>query len=70
MKTAAELKYGERGVISDLDYSNPLSLRVLEYGFTPGQEIEALPVSIFHDPVAFALRGSVIAMSERGGRVN
>ena len=62
MKTAAELKSGEIGVIDEIDESHPSSRRVLEFGFTPGQEIELINKSIFNDPLAFAVRGTLIAI--------
>ncbi len=62
MKTAAELNFGETGVISEIDESHPSSRRVLEFGFTPGQEIVLLNKSIFNDPLAFAVRGTLIAI--------
>ncbi len=62
MKTAAELKFGECAIIYDIDKSHPSSRRILEVGFTPGQEIELLNTSIFNDPLAFSVRGSIIAV--------
>ena len=62
MKTAAELKFGETGIIGDIDASHPSSLRILEVGFTPGQEIRLVNVSAFNDPLAFSVRGSIIAI--------
>jgi ferrous iron transport protein A len=62
MKTAAELEFGEIGIINEIDESHPSSRRVLEYGFTPGQEIELVTKSLFNDPLAFAVRGSLIAI--------
>ncbi len=62
MKTAAELKYGEKGIINDIDGSHPSARRILEVGFTPGQEIELMNISAFKDPLAFAVRGTVIAI--------
>ena len=62
MKTAAELNLGETGVISEIDENHPSSRRVLEFGFTPGQEIVLLNKSIFNDPLAFAVRGTLIAI--------
>jgi ferrous iron transport protein A len=62
MKTAAELKFGEIGIINEIDENHPSSRRVLEYGFTPGQEIELVNKSFFNDPLAFAVRGTVIAI--------
>ncbi len=62
MKTAAELKFGETGVIYEIDENHPSSRRVLEFGFTPGQEIELINKSLFNDPLAFAVRGTLIAI--------
>lgn len=62
MKTAAELNYGEKVTISDIDSNHPSHLRILEIGFTPGQVIELINKSAFNDPMAFSVRGSVIAI--------
>ncbi len=62
MKTAAELKFGETGIIGDIDASHPSSRRILEVGFTPGQEIQLINVSAFNDPLAFSVRGTIIAI--------
>ncbi len=62
MKTASQLNFGEKGVIADIDNSHPSYARMLEIGFTPGQEIELINSSIFNDPMAFAIRGTLIAV--------
>jgi ferrous iron transport protein A len=62
MKTAAELKFGEKVVIDDVDTDHPSSRRILEVGFTPGQEIELINISAFNDPMAFSVRGTLIAI--------
>jgi ferrous iron transport protein A len=62
MKTAAQLKVGEIGIIDEIDASHPSARRVLEFGFTPGQEIELINKSLFNDPLAFAIRGTIIAI--------
>jgi len=62
LKTAADMVHGEKGIISNIDGSHPSSRRILEIGFTPGQEIELINKSIFNDPLAFALRGTLIAI--------
>jgi len=62
MRKAHELAIGERAVIIDVDNSHPSSHRILEIGFTPGQEIELLNYSLFKDPLAFAIRGTIIAI--------
>jgi Fe2+ transport system protein FeoA len=62
MKTAAHLNFGEKGIIDSIDSSHPSFRRIIEIGFTPGQEIELINKSLFNDPLAFALRGTMIAI--------
>ncbi len=62
MKTAADLKLGEKAIITDIDNNHPSSHRILEVGFTPGQEIELVNKSIFNDPIALSIRGTIIAI--------
>ena len=62
MKSASQLKFGEKVVIKNIDSSHPSSRRILEIGFTPGQEIELINSSVFDDPLAFSIRGTLIAL--------
>ena len=62
MKTAADLNFGEKAIIDNIDFDHPSFRRIVEIGFTPGQEIELLSKSIFNDPLAFSLRGTMIAI--------
>jgi ferrous iron transport protein A len=62
MKTASELNFGERAIIFDIDHTHPSFRRLLEIGFTPGQEIQLVNSSVFNDPLAFSLRGTLIAI--------
>ncbi|HEX9739415.1 MAG TPA: FeoA family protein [Ignavibacteriaceae bacterium] len=62
MKKASELQYGEKLKISEIDFTHPSSQRILEIGFTPGQEIELIIRPLFNDPLAFSVRGSLIAI--------
>jgi len=62
MRTAAELNYREKGIISEVDPTHPSSKRILEHGFTPGQTIELMCKSIFNDPIAVSIRGTLIAI--------
>lgn len=62
MKTASQLKFGEKVIISNIDCSHPSSRRILEIGFTPGEEIQLINSSIFNDPLAFSIRGTLIAL--------
>ena len=68
MRTAADLKIGETAIIKDVDNSHLSSHRILEIGFTPGQEIEMVNSSVFHDPIALSIRGTVIAIRKSEAR--
>ncbi len=65
MRTAANIKFGEKVIINDIDTSNPSHQRIIEIGFTPGQEIELVNISAFDDPMAFSVRGTLIAMRRK-----
>jgi ferrous iron transport protein A len=62
MKTAADLNFGEKAIIDEIDFNHPSFRRIIEIGFTPGQEIELINKSVFNDPLAFSLRGTMIAI--------
>lgn len=62
MRTAAELNFREIGIISEIDTSHPSSKRIIEHGFTPGQIIELVNKSLFNDPIAVSIRGTLIAL--------
>jgi ferrous iron transport protein A len=62
MKTAADLNFGEKAIIDEIDFNHTSFRRIIEIGFTPGQEIELLNKSVFNDPLAFSLRGTMIAI--------
>lgn len=65
MRTAANLKFGEKVIINDIDTTNPSHQRIIEVGFTPGQEIELVSLTTFNDPIAFSVRGTLIAMRKK-----
>jgi ferrous iron transport protein A len=60
--TAADLKFGQKAKIDSLDNAHPSSFRLLEYGFTPGEDIELMNTSIFKDPIQLSIRGALIAI--------
>lgn len=62
MRSASQLKVGEKATIIDIDNDHPSARRILEVGFTPGEEIELLYKPLFNDPLAFSVRGALIAI--------
>jgi ferrous iron transport protein A len=65
MRTAANLKPGETAIIEDIDNDHPSSRRIMEVGFTPGEEIKLAFEPIFKDPIALTIRGTVIAIRKQ-----
>lgn len=62
MRTAANLNFGEKAIISEIDINHPSFRRIIEIGFTPGQQIELIHKSVFKDPLAFSIRGTIVAI--------
>ena len=59
--TIADLKKGERGIISDSS-SADIPLKLLEMGCLPGNEVELLQVAPFSDPLYLNINGSHLAI--------
>ena len=66
IKTVADMKIGESAVITTVgDVCIDIHchcLRLMELGFTPGQEVTLVAKSPFKDPLAVSVRGTVIAL--------
>ena len=66
VKSAADMQEGESSTITSVgDGSTEIDchcLRLMELGFTPGQEIKLVARSPFKEPIAFSVRGTVIAL--------
>jgi len=60
--TAADLNFRQKATIKSIDKNHPSSQRIIEFGFTPGQEIELINKSFFNDPISFSIRGTLIAL--------
>ncbi len=61
MKTVADLKIGERGVI--VGFSDELlSLKLLEMGCLPGTQVTMTHIAPFGDPIAVKVSGYVLSM--------
>ena len=55
------LKRGQKGIIvSFTDYE--LSLKLMEMGCLPGEEIEVIRIAPFGDPIAYSVAGYVLSM--------
>jgi Fe2+ transport system protein FeoA len=64
-RTVAEMNLGECAVISSIHSGlamDSIGIRLMEMGFTPGQEIVLIAKSPFDCPLAVAVRGTIIAL--------
>jgi len=68
VQTLAEVPLGRRGVITAVELQGPARRRLLELGFLPGTTVEALRRSPAGDPIAFGLRGTVVALRRAEAR--
>lgn len=61
-RTLADVKINEKAVVKTLTAEGSARARFLDLGIIPDTEIKPLFKSPFGDPVAFLIRGTVIAL--------
>ena len=65
-KSVADLNTGESAVITSVGDDcidvHCHCLRLMELGFTPGQEVTVVAKSPFKNPLAVSVRGTIIAL--------
>jgi len=65
-RSVADLKTGDTANITsvgdDCIEIHCHCLRLMELGFTPGQEVTVVAKSPFKDPIAVSVRGTIIAL--------
>lgn len=62
MTTLNELRIGQRAKIEDVTGDDAVAVRLMEMGFTDGEEIEFLGAAPLGDPLEFAVRGYRISL--------
>ncbi len=60
-----DLRPGETAVVKSLNSSGALRRRLLDMGLVEGTKVECLGLSPAGDPIAFLIRGAMLAI--RGG---
>lgn len=64
-----KMRRGERGVIvGTRDLGRNIEGRLRDIGFLEGEEIQCTNVSMLGDPIAYLVRGCVIALRREDGR--
>ena len=71
MKTLNNANLNETVIIDSLNCSGKLHRRFLDLGIIPGTQITPVFSSIFNDPIAYEVRGSIIAIrNEDSQKIN
>lgn len=60
-----QLIIGESAIIHSLDPESSSALKLMDLGFTPGQEVTVISKALLQDPIAISLRGTIIAIRRR-----
>ncbi|HEX9749965.1 MAG TPA: FeoA family protein [candidate division Zixibacteria bacterium] len=69
--TLLDLSLGESSSVLKLDAEGADRRRLMDLGFIPGSRVEALRRSPLGDPVAYRIRGAVIALRRAdAGRIH
>lgn len=68
MKTLNDIKLNDTVIIDSLNCTGKLHRRFLDLGIIPGTKITPIFSSIFNDPIAYEVRGSVIAIRNEDAR--
>lgn len=58
----SDAEVGEKYIVSGVYSDNDMRRRILDIGITVGSKIESLFASPFGEPVAYGIRGAVIAL--------
>ena len=68
VSTLDQLPEGNSATISNLTFTGGKRRRMLDLGFVPGTVVSALQASPWGDPVAYSIRGAVIALRREDAR--
>ena len=68
LSTLDQLPVGSAATVSGLAFTGSKRRRMLDLGFVPGAAVSALQASPWGDPVAYGVRGAVIALRRDDAR--
>ena len=69
MSTLAELTVGSRARVAAVDGTDPVSVRLLEMGLTPGVELKVVGVAPLGDPLELEVRGYRLSVRKSEARL-
>lgn len=64
VRTLTDLQQGQSACVTDLTISGSMRRRLQDIGLIEGTQVECLQKSPLGDPVAFLIRGAVIALRQ------
>ena len=67
-RTLDQLPLGNTAIVSGLAFSGNKARRMRDLGFVPGAPVSALQAAPWGDPVAYGVRGAVIALRREDAR--
>lgn len=64
----SDMKVGDKAIIKELNTNDNIKRRLLDLGLIKGTYIECVLESPFNDPLAYLIRGAVIAIRKEDSR--
>ncbi len=58
----SDMKVGDKGIVKKIDAPENIKRRLLDIGLINGTTIECVLKSPFNDPIAYLIRGAIIAI--------
>ncbi len=64
----SDMHIGDRAIVKQISVNDDIKRRLLDMGIVQNTEIECLYESMFRDPVAYLVRGSILAVRKCDGK--
>ena len=64
----SDLRVGQRGIVDEIDICGDMRRRLLDIGLVKDTVVECVGESPWKDPLAYLIRGAVIAIRKKDSR--
>lgn len=68
MKSLSDLKVGEEAFVQEITSAPDMKQRLWDLGFTTGTKVQCVQKSPAGDPVAYRIRGTIIAIRNKDAK--
>ncbi|HIY59021.1 MAG TPA: ferrous iron transport protein A [Candidatus Tetragenococcus pullicola] len=68
MKSLCDLKVGEEALVQEITSPADMKQRLWDLGFTTGTKVQCVQESPAGDPVAYRIRGTIIAIRKKDAK--